>query len=68
MKHRAAPTTPVPRPSSRPGRRPTRSMSADRLVAATAVPSTAVDDGTPPNEADPAISAATSVPTVTAAM
>ena len=43
-------------------------MSAERLVAATAVPSTAADDGTPPSDADPAISAATSVPTVTAAM
>ncbi len=63
-----APVRPAPRPASSPGRRPIRSITADNRVADAAVPRTATAVGSPPNAASPAISAATSVPTVPAAM
>ena len=62
---RGSPTT---MPSSMPGRLPTRSMRKERSAAAAAVPRVLVAVGSPPGAALPAISAAASVPAVTAAM
>ena len=62
------PSAPPAMPTSIPGRRPTRSMRIERRLAATAVPIVVVVVGSPPADAVPAISAATSVPAVTAAM
>ncbi len=64
----AAPRVPTRIPSSRPGRRPTRSMRNERRLAAAAVPRVLVAVGSPPGAALPAMSAAASVPAVTAAM
>ena len=55
-------------PTSIPGRLPTRSIRNERSAAAAAVPSVLVAVGSPPGAALPAISAAASVPAVTAAM
>jgi hypothetical protein len=63
-----APTRPTARPRRSPARRPIRSIRPEINAAALAVPIVADAVGTPPSVASPWISAATSVPTVTAAM